>query len=154
MKKIVFIVASLLLLGISVFFSYKFYHEKHIRKTAEKTVVSFINVANDQNLKKMLEYIEPTEAQIIESAIDKLDSATESTAFTKFKKWLPYISDFTELKPIPQFDSTIVNSEIQDKNANITVTLTNRKTSKETECVFYLIDINGTWYIQYAIPKK
>ena len=154
MKKVVIIILSMIMLGISALFSYRYYHENHIRKNAEKTVYSFIVAANDQNIEKMLEYIEPAEAQIIETGINKLDSATESTAFTKFKKWLPYISSLTDFEPIPQFSPTIIDSEIHDNNAVITSTLKNKKTNKQTDCVFYLININDNWYIQYALPKK
>lgn len=153
MKKLM-IVISMVVLSAAVVFSYGFYRAKTIRSSAEQTVTSFIKAANDQNVNRLLGYIEPTEAQLIELAVERLDSVTDSTAFTKFKKWLPYIADATDLEPIPQFDTRILVTAIEDNSADVNAVLVNTKNDTETECTFKLILIDEKWYVQYVRPAN
>lgn len=150
MKKILAVILSLIVFGVAGALAYNCYKQNHNRKSAEKTVTAFVDSANDQNINKMLEYIEPTEAQLISFGISKLDEATDSETFSKLKKWLPYISDVTDLQVIPQFDVSVKNSEINDNNADVTAILTNKKSNAQTECVFKLIKIESKWYLQYV----
>lgn len=150
MKKVVVIILSvvvLLTVGVVLF---KYYKHNQARKSAEKTVIAFIEVSNEQDINEMLKYIEPTEAQIISFGISKFDDVTNSSAFTKLKKWMPYVSDFTNLQFIPQFDVSINNCDLNDNNADVTATLTNQKNKSQIECVFRLIKIENKWYLQYV----
>lgn len=154
MKKIIIVILSVVMLGTACFFAFGYYRREQSRRSAEKTVISFIDSANDQNVSSMLDHIEPTEAELIELGISKLDTVSESSAFSKCKKWLPYIADMTDLELIPQFDAAVSDSAVRDNSADVTAELTNKKTGKKTDCVFRLISIDGKWYIQYIRLNK
>lgn len=124
------------------------YYKNHNKNTAEAAFNSFIYALNHDDVNEMLEYIEPTEASIITTALDKIDELTDSQIATVLTKWLPFLSDFTEFDILPELSPRIISILENDDEAVITISLD--EDEQGTLYDVYLIRIDKKWYIQYA----
>lgn len=103
-------------------------------------VISFSEYFNTGEYKKMLRYVDPSEAKLIKGAINNLPEAVSKSAFETI---LPFISDVTNTKLYPEIIS--VNQE--KKRAVVTVKF--KKLDDENYYDVYLSKKNGIWYIKY-----
>lgn len=124
------------------------YHKHHSKKSPENTFNSFIYALNNDDIEDMLECIEPTEAQLVQLALDKIDDVTDSKIAVTLKKYLPFLADFTELDVFPELHTDIISTDIDKKNARLKIELD----GKEDKLYYdvYMIKLDDNWYIQYA----
>lgn len=106
----------------------------------EDTVIKFSEEFNDGRYKKMLRYIEPSEAKTIEAVLEKLPDGSAEVAFGTI---LPFVSDITNTKMYPD----IINTTEEKRRAVVTLQL---KTIDEDHYYdVYLSKKYGIWYIKY-----
>lgn len=122
------------------------YYRNHNNNTPESAFNSFVYALNQDDIDGMLNYLEPTEAEIASAALTKIDEITDSQIVTTLVKWLPFLSDFTDAKFLPKLNPTIQSVSEEHNKATITVSLDNTDTLYDV----YMIKIDNKWYVQYA----
>lgn len=124
------------------------------KNISPEAVVKLFNVAlNQKDIEEMLEYIEPTEAQIINAAISKINDTIGGNTLSVIKSWLPFLSDFTDLELWPEYDCKIISTNVYDNSAKVLTQFVNVSNDDKYELEFILIKIESKWYIQYASKK-
>lgn len=106
----------------------------------EDTVTKFAEEFNDGRYKKMLRYIEPSEAKTIKKVIDNLP---EGSADVAFKTVLPFVSDITNTKLYPNIIS------VSEEKRRAVVTVQFKTIDENHNYDVYLSKKNGIWYIKY-----
>ncbi len=154
MKKVVtkfFIVLTLVLLCLGMTFAF-LYYKHHNQKMPENTLNSFIYALNNDDINGMLEYVEPTEAELIKIGLKKFDDITDSKISEKIATWLPFLADFLEFNAFPELHPEIVDMIIESEKSTITIKI--EHDDEDTYYDVYLIQIEDKWYIQYAWKSK
>lgn len=147
-KIIVSIVVSVLVIAL-IGLVFIFYNSRNSNKP-ENTIHKFTTALNNDNINGMLEYIEPTEAQLIQSGISKLERIT-NTSLDKLIDILPFVTYISDTDLFPEYDIEIVSSNIQEDNtAIVRIVATSKDSNISTTLDVYMINIEDTWYIQYA----
>lgn len=128
------------------------YYKYHNQKTPESTLNSFIYALNNDDINGMLEYVEPTESELIKIGLKKFDDITDSKIAEKITTWLPFLSDFLEFNAFPELHPEIVDVIIDGEKSTITIKI--EHDDEDTYYDVYLIQIENKWYIQYAWKSK
>lgn len=106
----------------------------------EDTVITFSEHFNNGEYRKMLYYVDPSEAKLIRKALKYVpDELTDST----LEIVLPFLSDATNVKLYPD----IIDVEEEKKRAVVTVKF--RKLDEENLYDVYLTKKHGFWYVKY-----
>lgn len=107
----------------------------------EDTVITFSEHFNSGEYRKMLYYVDPSEAKLIRKALKYVpDELTDST----LEILLPFLSDATNVKLYPD----IVDVQEEKKRAVVTVKF--RKLDEENLYDVYLSKKHGFWYVKYV----
>ena len=107
----------------------------------EDTVITFSEYFNSGEYRKMLYYVDPSEAKLIRKALKYVpDELTDST----LEILLPFLSDATNVKLYPD----IVDVQEEKKRAVVTVKF--RKLDEENLYDVYLFKKHGFWYVKYV----
>lgn len=107
----------------------------------EDTVITFSEYFNSGEYRKMLYYVDPSEAKLIRKALKYVpDELTDST----LEILLPFLSDATNVKLYPD----IVDVQEEKKRAVVTVKF--RKLDEVNLYDVYLSKKNGFWYVKYV----
>ena len=147
-KVIVSVVVSVLVIAL-IGLVFILYNNRNSNKP-ENTIRKFVVALNNDNINGMLEYIEPTEAQLIQNGISKLERIT-NTSLDKLIDILPFVTYISDTNLFPEYDIEIVSSDIQDDNtAIVRMVATSKDNDTSTTLYVYMINIEDTWYIQYA----
>ena len=159
MKKIGIIISLILILFFISGVGTLYYRNLETSKTeevqmceSEKTFRLFVDALNQNHIATALEYVEPTEAQLIKFAINKADELTGNKIVKVFSKWFPFLSDFIGLDVIPELSPQIITVDESEETSVITVTLNTNDTVSFYDV--YLIKIEEKWFIQYAKKVK
>lgn len=136
-KIVIICCGSILLLSLVIFLCFAI---PRITMSPEDTVIKFSEEFNDGRYKKMLSYVEPAEAKVIRSVIDKLPSGISENALETI---LPFVSDITNTKLYPE----IINTKEEKKRSVVTVQF--KTLDDENYYDVYLSKKNGVWYIKY-----
>ncbi|MEE5993902.1 MAG: hypothetical protein V3G42_11765 [Oscillospiraceae bacterium] len=115
---------------------------------SEKVFHSFIEALNKNDINKALTYLEPTEAQLVKYAIDRIDQLTGTNIAKVLSKWFPFLSNISGVDVIPELSPQVITVEEEEETSVITIAM-----QSETSVTFYqvyLIQIEGRWFIQYA----
>lgn len=151
--KTIIIVLTVILIFTGIICGIFFFRSKDKKtkneETPEKTLDSFINVLNHEDISGILDYLEPSEAEILKSEFEKNNEITDSEIIGKLKDYLPFLSELMQSEVLPEFDIKIKNTNIDDKNSVISVDINDT----ELNYNIYLIKINNKWYIQYALKS-
>lgn len=144
---IIIVVIAVIVLVAGAVFGFT-YHKHHSQKQPEDTFNTFIYALNDNNVEDMLECIEPTEAELIRLALDKIDDVTDSKLVATLVKYLPFLADFTEFDILPELYPDIISADTDTKNSTLKIKLD----GKEEKLYYnvYMIKLDNKWYIQYA----
>lgn len=146
-NKVVIIILLLFILVLCVTVGLRYYRN-HNNYTPVSALNSFVYALNQNDVEQMLEYIEPTEAEIVRLAIKQIDKMTDSKIAATFTKWLPFLTEFTKLDFIPEIELDIVAVSEDGNNAKITIMLDPNERTEYYD--IYLIQIEKKWYLQYA----
>ena len=144
-NKIILICILTLIAFLAGFAGIKYY-KNHTNNTPESAFNSFVYALNHDYIDGMLNYLEPTEAEVASAALAKIDEITDSQIATTLVKWLPFLSDFTDAKFLPKLNPTIQSVSEENNKATITVSIDNTDVLYDV----YMIKIDTKWYIQYA----
>ncbi len=117
-------------------------------KDSEKTFHAFIDAINRNDFNSALNYIEPTEAQLIRLALEKFDKITGSNSINILSKWFPFFSAISGVDVVAELSPTVLSVDEQSDTSVITIAI--RTGDALSFYHVYLIRIEETWYIQYA----
>lgn len=105
-----------------------------------ETVIAFSEHFNSGEYRKMLRYVDPSEAKLIKKALKYVpNELTDST----LEIVLPFLSDATNVKLYPD----IIEVEEEKKRAVVTVKF--RKLDDNNLYDVYLTKKYGFWYVKY-----
>ncbi|MBD5160372.1 MAG: hypothetical protein HDT23_09060 [Ruminococcus sp.] len=144
---IIIVVIAVIVLVAGAVFGFTYY-KHHSQRQPEDTFNTFIYALNDNNVEDMLDCIEPTEAELIQLALDKIDEVTDSKLIATLVKYLPFLADFTEFDILPELHPDIISADTDTKNSTLKIKLD----GKEEKLYYnvYMIKLDDKWYIQYA----
>ncbi|MDE6785225.1 MAG: DUF4878 domain-containing protein [Ruminococcus sp.] len=114
-------------------------------RSPEDTVVKFSEEFNDGRYKKMLRYVEPSEAKTIHNILDMLPSGISENALETI---LPFVSDITNTKLYPE----IINTTKGKRTAIVKVQFKDLDNNHYYNV--HLTKKNGIWYIRYCLPAS
>lgn len=126
-----------------------FVYKSQRRNNPEKTLNSFVRALNHNDINGMLDCIEPTEAELIELGLKKIDEATDSEIAGKLKDYLPFLSAYLKVDIFPEFEIEITNTDIDGEKAVVTIDINESKQYYN----IYMIELDDKWYIQYALKS-
>lgn len=141
-----FIIVITVILICAVILSGLFFYRNHSKKEPIKTIDSFMYALNHDNIKGILDCIEPTEADAIKFGLEKIDEITDSEIAQKLTDYLPFLSAYLKIDVFPEFDIEIIDTDVDGKKAVVTISIND----SETYYDIHLIKLDNKWYIQYA----
>ena len=143
--KILIIVLSAALVGVILYFV--LYFPNHNRRSPEGTVKSFIYAARHSDISGMIDYIDPTEAAVLELVVGK--GGENSIGGAAAKKIL---SDFVKNDLYSYLNPEILSCEENNMKATVKVKIDIKDVPHYYD--FHLIKGEwATWYIQYILSS-
>lgn len=118
------------------------------KPTPQDAVMGFVAEYNQENINGMLEYIEPSEAELIRSGMQKLDELANSESMKQLVKWMPFLATVAKDVIFQKIEPEIVRVKEDENNAVVTISLENA--GKLSYYDVHMIKIEEKWYIQYA----
>lgn len=148
---VILIVVAVIVLIMGTVFIFMHYKNQS-KKSPEDTFNLFIYALNNDNVEDMLECIEPSEAELIQFGLNKIDDITDSKLIATLTKYMPFLADFTEFDIIPEIHPDVLSVDADKDNATVTIELD----GKENKLYYdvYMIKLDDKWYIQYAWKSK
>lgn len=117
-----------------------------------KTVEKFINAATKLDIKGMMQYIEPSQAQQVQAILnvsnDLLGIHVEDATML-LNTFLPFLSP-TDSSAINAIEMKILGKSINNDTAEVNVKITypsDQNLQESAEVIYHLIWIDKNWYI-------
>lgn len=144
---VIVVVIAVIILSVGAVFGFM-YNKNHSQKRPENAFNSFIYALNNNNIEDMLECIEPSEAELIQLALDKIDEITKSKLVATLTKYLPFLADFADFNIFPELHPDIISADVDKKKATLKIELDGKEDKRYYDV--YMIKLDDKWYIQYA----
>ena len=120
--------------------------------TPRETILTFEKAINENDINGMIRCLTPELQEKAEDIIDKADEYVDKPLGLIIET-MPFLSSILDKDIFPDFEIEILEEDISDKQADISVKMKISKLKIPVKAEFNLHKVKGCWYIKTIKPN-